>query len=447
MPAKREDATSTTQPASASTSPSSAAGSSAWPSPGARARAGCSVLVLDRGELGAGASHVAAGMLAPVTEADAQERAAARARPARARAAGRRSPPSCTTSPASTSATAPAARSSSRATATRPRRSSASSRSASGSGCASSGCCRSAARRLEPALAPDAPPGARTCPTTTRSTRGADVALAAPRARRRRVRAGARCVRADDGARVDGLACGRRAAAPSRRRRRRAVVGRAAAPDEARVPCARSRARPCACATRPAPACCDRVLRCEPAGYLVPRGDGRYVLGATVEERGFDTAVTAGGVHELLRDAAELLPGILELEVEELARRPAPRARPTTRRSSAPPATERLVWATGPLPQRHPAGAGDRRPRRRRAGRRARATTRSARALRRVRGGAPRDLVNGEPPRAATARRSPSCWPPSASRPRPRRRRRRRRRGRPAGEWVRRCADGRASRS
>ena len=60
----------------------------------------------------------------------------------------------------------------------------------------------------------------------------------------------------------------------------------------------------------------ERVLRFE-GGYLVPRGDGRYVLGATVEERGFDTTVTAGGVYELLRDAGELVPGISELVVEE----------------------------------------------------------------------------------------------------------------------------------
>jgi glycine oxidase len=51
--------------------------------------------------------------------------------------------------------------------------------------------------------------------------------------------------------------------------------------------------------------------------YVVPRGDGRYVVGATMEERGFDTAVTAGGVYELLRDAGELVPGIAELELEE----------------------------------------------------------------------------------------------------------------------------------
>jgi glycine oxidase len=61
----------------------------------------------------------------------------------------------------------------------------------------------------------------------------------------------------------------------------------------------------------------ERTVRFE-TGYLVPRADGRIVLGATMEERGFDTAVTALAVHDLLRDAAELVPGILELEIEEL---------------------------------------------------------------------------------------------------------------------------------
>jgi glycine oxidase len=61
----------------------------------------------------------------------------------------------------------------------------------------------------------------------------------------------------------------------------------------------------------------ERTVRFE-TGYLVPRVDGRIVLGATMEERGFDTAVTALAVHDLLRDAAELVPGILELEIEEL---------------------------------------------------------------------------------------------------------------------------------
>ncbi|MFE0147355.1 glycine oxidase ThiO [Nonomuraea sp. NPDC059007] len=52
--------------------------------------------------------------------------------------------------------------------------------------------------------------------------------------------------------------------------------------------------------------------------YLVPRGDGELVVGATQEELGFDTRVTAGGVYELLRDARELVPGVTELELAEV---------------------------------------------------------------------------------------------------------------------------------
>jgi len=48
-------------------------------------------------------------------------------------------------------------------------------------------------------------------------------------------------------------------------------------------------------------------------GYIVARSDGRVVVGATMEERGFDDTVTAEAVHELLRAAFELVPGILEL--------------------------------------------------------------------------------------------------------------------------------------
>jgi glycine oxidase len=51
--------------------------------------------------------------------------------------------------------------------------------------------------------------------------------------------------------------------------------------------------------------------------YIVGRPDGRIVLGATVEEQGFDERVTAGGVYELLRAGAELIPGISELELVE----------------------------------------------------------------------------------------------------------------------------------
>ncbi len=48
--------------------------------------------------------------------------------------------------------------------------------------------------------------------------------------------------------------------------------------------------------------------------YLVPRNDSRLVIGATVEEMGYDTAGTAGGVHELLREAYRLLPDVAEME-------------------------------------------------------------------------------------------------------------------------------------
>jgi glycine oxidase len=51
--------------------------------------------------------------------------------------------------------------------------------------------------------------------------------------------------------------------------------------------------------------------------YLVPREDGEVVLGATMEDLGFDTTVTVGAMHDLLRDAREILPGITELAVTE----------------------------------------------------------------------------------------------------------------------------------
>src|SRR5262249_46528834 len=54
--------------------------------------------------------------------------------------------------------------------------------------------------------------------------------------------------------------------------------------------------------------CTERV-------YLVPRPDGRLIVGATVQEQGFDTTVSAGGVLELLREAYRLLPEVAEMEL------------------------------------------------------------------------------------------------------------------------------------
>jgi glycine oxidase len=80
--------------------------------------------------------------------------------------------------------------------------------------------------------------------------------------------------------------------------------------------------------------------------YVVPRGDGRVVVGATVEEQGFDTQVTAGAVHELLRAALELLPDVAELELTEtvVGLRP---GSPDNAPMLGPTGPEGLVVATG----------------------------------------------------------------------------------------------------
>jgi glycine oxidase len=51
--------------------------------------------------------------------------------------------------------------------------------------------------------------------------------------------------------------------------------------------------------------------------YLVPRRDGRLIVGATTEERGFDARLTAGGMLALLDGAWRALPGVEELEIVE----------------------------------------------------------------------------------------------------------------------------------
>ncbi|TFC81037.1 glycine oxidase ThiO [Cryobacterium sp. TMS1-20-1] len=57
--------------------------------------------------------------------------------------------------------------------------------------------------------------------------------------------------------------------------------------------------------------------------YLVPRSDGTVVIGATQREDG-STAVSAGGVYQLLRDAQVLLPAVSELELIEVTARARP---------------------------------------------------------------------------------------------------------------------------
>jgi len=55
-----------------------------------------------------------------------------------------------------------------------------------------------------------------------------------------------------------------------------------------------------------------------PGAYLVPRRDGRLIVGATVEEKGFDAALTAGGVLSLLEAAWRAVPAVEELPIDDM---------------------------------------------------------------------------------------------------------------------------------
>jgi glycine oxidase len=90
---------------------------------------------------------------------------------------------------------------------------------------------------------------------------------------------------------------------------------------------------------------CTRIVSSERV-YLVPRPDSRLIVGATVEEQGFDTAVTAGGVHELLREAYRLLPEVAEMELVEATAGLRPGTPDNLPLVGASP-VEGLLWATG----------------------------------------------------------------------------------------------------
>lgn len=83
-----------------------------------------------------------------------------------------------------------------------------------------------------------------------------------------------------------------------------------------------------------------------PDAYLVPKPGGRLVVGATSEDVGENTAVTAGGLYRLLEGAVAVVPGIEELDVVETwaGLRPASRDHaPILGRTAAPG----VVAATG----------------------------------------------------------------------------------------------------
>ena len=84
-----------------------------------------------------------------------------------------------------------------------------------------------------------------------------------------------------------------------------------------------------------------------PRVYLVPRADGRLVVGATVEDRGFSTLVTGGATRALRRAAAEAIPELAEADVLEVwsgLRPGTPDGRPIV---GADPEVSNLFYATG----------------------------------------------------------------------------------------------------
>jgi glycine oxidase len=83
-----------------------------------------------------------------------------------------------------------------------------------------------------------------------------------------------------------------------------------------------------------------------PGAYLVPRRDGRLLVGATVEEKGYDTSLTAGGVLTLLEAAWRVVPAVEELPIDEMWVGHRPGSRDDAPILGAGP-LDGLVYATG----------------------------------------------------------------------------------------------------
>lgn len=83
-----------------------------------------------------------------------------------------------------------------------------------------------------------------------------------------------------------------------------------------------------------------------PGVYLVPRREGRLIIGATVEEKAFDTSLTAGGLLTLLEAAWRAVPSLEELPIEEMWVGHRPSSRDDAPILGPGPA-EGLVYATG----------------------------------------------------------------------------------------------------
>ncbi len=313
------------------------------------AQKGLRVAVLERGELGGGTSQVAAGMIAPIAEANLVERSMLRLTLASAREY-----PAFVSELAEASGLDPGyltcgtllvardrddAEALDRELALREQL-----------GLAVRRLRASEARRLEPALAPSLRLALEMPEDHAIDPRRLTAALAAAVSRA----GGALCAGADvrqvlvSGSRV----CGARLADGEQVRAEQLVIAAgvwsgelAGIPAEARVPIRPVKGQVMRLRDPAGAGLLTRVVRMAP-GYLVPRGDGRYVLGATSEERGFDTTVTAGPMFELLRDAIELVPGVTELVIDELSAGLRP-ATPDNAPAIGPGALGGLFWAAG----------------------------------------------------------------------------------------------------
>jgi glycine oxidase len=270
------------------------------------ARRGLSVLVAERDRPGAGASGAAAGMLAPVTEAEFGEEALLRANLASAAAW-----PAFAAELSEFTGLATGYRESGalvvaadRDDAEELRRLHAFQQRL---GLGAEWLSPSAARRLEPGLSPRIA-GAIHAPQDHQVDPAALIAGLADAA----VRAGAEIARLDvTGVEPDAVHARERRVAAGR------VVVAAGCWSGALVelPVRPVKGQVLHCNTRGVDRLCERLVR-TPRCYVVDRGDGRVVIGATVEERGFDTEITAAGVFRLLEAALEVLPDVEELAFE-----------------------------------------------------------------------------------------------------------------------------------
>jgi glycine oxidase len=314
------------------------------------AQAGRSVCLVDRGELGAGASHVAAGMLAPVTEADPREPALLEL----GLEAARRWPGFAEELEAVTGQGIALRRTGSLVVARDRDEAEALDRVravAGGLGVEMERLLPSAARRLEPALAPTVRLALHAPDDHSVDPRLVTAALAAAARREGAVlRPGEEVAEVlAAGRRVTGLrlTSGERLTATDTVMAAGAWAGDLSGlPAAARVPLRPVKGQLLRLRDPDGPGLLERTVRFE-GGYLVPRADGRYVLGATQEERGFDTTVTAGGLYELLRDASELVPGVLELEVEETIAGLRPATPDNAPVLGRPEGVDGLIWAGG----------------------------------------------------------------------------------------------------